>query len=94
MKKIALWRSLPVFELIESLRIYHEQWLLHIVRHFHKVGNRCLPIAELPNSIKIPPENLCDIHDDFDIAIMMSHRHIMKKTFTDINATFHAPEHK
>ena len=57
-----------------------------------KLGNGDLPIAELPVSIHIPPENPYGTQDDSGIAIMESLRHFVEKIFPDINANFHAPE--
>ena len=51
-----------------------------------------LPIAELRDSIHIPPENPYEIKDDSGIAIRESLRHYVEKVFPDINANFHAPE--
>ena len=54
-----------------------------------KLGNGDLTIAELPDSIRIPPENKYKIQDDSSIAIKASLRHSMDKIFPDINANFH-----
>ena len=56
------------------------------------LGNGDLPIVELPDSIHIPPENLCKIQDDSGIAIRGSLRHFVEKMFLSINPYFHAPE--
>ena len=69
-----------------------DQSLRHFDRCLPKFVNGDLPIAELPYSIHIPPENLCEIQDDPCIAIMESLRLFMQKIFRDINAKFHAPE--
>ena len=57
-----------------------------------KLGNGDLPIAELPDSIHIPQENLYEIQDDSDITIRESLRQFVEKVFPDINANFHAQE--
>ena len=49
-------------------------------------------MAEMPDSIDIPPENLYEIQDDSGIAIMKCLRLFVEKIFPDINANFHAPE--
>ena len=54
--------------------------------------NGDLPIAERPDSIHIPPENLFEIKDDSGIAIRECLRHFVEKIFPDINANFHAPK--
>ena len=92
MKKSALWRFLTVFELIDTMRIGQDQTLQHLDGGLLKLGNGDLPIAELPDSIHIPPENICEIQDDSGIAIRESLRHFMEKIFSDISANFHAPE--
>ena len=63
----------------------------HFDRCLLKLGRGDLPIAELPDSIRIPPENLCKLHDDSGIAIRESLRRFMEKIFPDINANVHAP---
>ena len=57
-----------------------------------KLGNGDLPIAELPDSIHIPPENLYEIQDHSGISIRESLRQFVEKIFSDINENFHAPE--
>ena len=49
-------------------------------------------MAELPDSIHIPPENPCEMRDDFGISIRESHRNFVEKIFPDIDANVHAPE--
>ena len=66
--------------------------LQHFDRCLLILGNGDLPIAELPDSIHIPPENLFEIQDDSGIAIRQSPTHFVEKIFSDINANFHAPE--
>ena len=56
------------------------------------LGNGDIPIAEPPDSIHIPPDNLYKIQDNSGIAIMESHRQFVEKVFPDINADFHAKE--
>ena len=64
----------------------------HFERCLLKLGNEDLPMAELPDSIHIPPENTHEIQDDYGICIRESLRHFIEKIFPDVNATFHAPE--
>ena len=49
-------------------------------------------MAELPDSIHIPPQNIYEIQYYSDNAIRKSLRHFVKKTFRDINAHIHAPK--
>ena len=72
------------------MRVGQDQSLQHFDRCHLKLGNGDLPIAELPDSIHIQPENLYKIRDDNGIAIRESPRHFADKIFTDINANFHA----
>ena len=51
-------------------------------------------MAELRDSIHIPPENQCEILNDSGIAIRESLRYFVEKIFTDNNAYFHAPEQR
>ena len=92
MRKSPLRRIFTVFELSENMRIGHKQSLQHFDRCLFKLGNGYLPVAELPDSIHIPPENQYEIQDDFGIIIRESLRHIMKKIFPDVDANFHAPQ--
>ena len=92
MKKSSIWKIITVFELSENMRIGLDQSLQNFDRCFHILGNRDLPMAELPYSIHIPPENLCKIQDDSSIAIMESLRYFVEKIFADIIANFHNPE--
>ena len=64
----------------------------NIDRCLLKLGYGDLPIAELPDSIHIPPENLSKIQDDSVISIREYLRHFVDKIYPDINANFHAPE--
>ena len=89
MKKSQLWRFFTVLELSENMRIGQDQSQQHFDRCLLKLGNGDLHIAELPDSIHIPPENSHRIQDDSGIAIRESTRHIMEKIFPDINANFH-----
>ena len=75
-----------------SSLIGQDQSLQHFDRCLLKLGNGDLLIAEQPDSIHIPPENLRKIQDDSDIANRESLRHFMEKVFPDINGNFHAPE--
>ena len=92
MKKSPLWRFFTVLKLSENTRIVQDQSLQHFDRCLLKLGNGDLPTAELPDSTHIQPENPYKIQDDPGIAIRESRRHIVNKTFPDINANFHAPE--
>ena len=74
------------------MTIGQDQFLLHFDRCILKLGSGDQPIAELPDSINIPPENPYKIQDDSGIAIRESLRHYVEKIFPDINANFHAPE--
>ena len=74
------------------MRIGQNQSLQHFDRCLIKFGNGNLPIAELPDSIHIPSENLFKIQNDSDIAIRESLWHFMDEIFSDINANFNAPE--
>ena len=67
------------------MTIGQDQSLLHYDRCLLKFGNGDLPIAEQPDSIHIPPENLCEIQDDSGIAITESLRFFVEKIFPDIN---------
>ena len=69
-----------------------EQSLQHFDGWLLKLGSADLPIAELSDSIHIPPKNLYEIQDDSGIAITESARQLVEKVSTDINANFHAPE--
>ena len=62
----------------------HIDWCLLIL------GNGDLSMAELPDSIHIPPENQCEILDYSGIAIRESLRHFVEKIFSDINANVYA----
>ena len=92
MRKIQYWRFFIVIELREDIRICKDQSLQHFDRCLLKLGNEELKIAELPDSINISPEYLCEIRDDSGIAIRESIRHFVEKIFSDINGTFYAPE--
>ena len=72
--------------------IGQEQYLQHFDRCLHILEDGDLPIAELPDSIHIPPENLYKMQDDSGIAINESLRHFVGKVFPNINANFHFPE--
>ena len=87
-----LWRIFTAFEHSENMRFVQDQFLHHCDSCLLKFGNGDLPIAELHDSIHIPPENLCKIQDDSSIDIMESLRHFLETIFPDINANFHAPE--
>ena len=63
----------------------------HFDRCLIKLGNGDLPMAKLPDSIHIPPENPYKMQDDSGISIRESPRNFVEKIFTDINANFHAP---
>ena len=76
MKKIPLiYTIFTVFELTEQMGIGLDQSLQHLDRCLLKLGKGNLPIAELPDSIHIPPENHYEIQDDSGIAIGESPRH-------------------
>ena len=92
MKKNPLWRFFTVLELSENMRIGQEQSLQHFDCSLLKFGNGDLPIAELPDSAHIPPENLYKIQDDSSIAIRESPMHFEDEIFPNSNANFHAPE--
>ena len=74
------------------MRIGQDQSLQHYDSCLLKLGNEDLPIAELPDSIHIPPENPYGKQDDSGIAIRESLSHFVEKIFPDINANFHASE--
>ena len=74
------------------MTIGQDQFLKHFDRCLLKLGNGAQPIAELRDSIHIPPENPCEIQDDSGIAIRESLRHFVEKIFPDINANLSAPE--
>ena len=68
-----------------------KQFSQYFDRCLHKFGNEDLSMAELRDSIYIPPENLYEIQENSDITIKESLRHFVKIIFPDINAKFHAP---
>ena len=71
------------------MRIGQNQSLQHFDRCLLKLGNQNLPMAVLPNSIHVPPENLFKIQDDFGFAVRESLRHSIDKIFPEINSNFH-----
>ena len=77
-----------VFEHNESVTIGQDKFLLHFDMCLLKLGNGDIPVAELRDSLNIPPENLYRVQDDSDIAI----RHFVENIFPDIDAIIHAPE--
>ena len=79
MKKSPLWTIFNVFELSVDMRIGQDQALQLFDRCLLKLGNGDLPIAELPDSIHIQPENPYEIQDDSGIGIRESLRHFMDK---------------
>ena len=68
------------------MRIGPDQSLRHFDICLLQVGNGDLPMAELPDSIHVPPENLYEIQDDFGIAVRESLRFFVEKTFCNIIA--------
>ena len=74
------------------MRLGQDESLLYIDRCLLKFIHGDLQIAELPDSIHIPPENVYEIQDDSGIAIRVSIRNFVEKIFPDINANSHAPE--
>ena len=85
-----LWRSFTVFELSGNMTIGLDQSLLHFDRCLLKFGNGDLPIAKLPDSIHIPPENRSKMQDESGIGIRESLRNFAETILTDIDAIFHA----
>ena len=75
------------------MRIGQDQSLQHLDRCLLILGNGDQPIAELRDSIHIPPDNPYKIQDDSGIAIKQSDRHFVGKIFPDITAILNAPEH-
>ena len=71
------------------MRIGQDQSLQHIDRCLLKFGNGDQPLADLPDSIQISPENLYEIQDYSGIAIRESPRHFVEKIFPDINTNLH-----
>ena len=74
-----------MFELREKIRIGQDQSLQYFDRCLLKFGNGDLPIAELPDNIHIPTENLYKLHDYSGIVIRESLRHFMDMIFPNIN---------
>ena len=74
------------------MRIDQDKSLQHIDRWLLKLGYGDIPIAVLPDSIRIPPENPYEIQEDSDIASRESLRQSMENVFPDINANVHTPE--
>ena len=66
------------------------------MQHFDRclliLGSLDLPMAELPDSILIPPESSYEIQYDSGIAIMESIRHFVEEILPDITAKFNATE--
>ena len=76
------------------MRIVQDQYLQHFDRCLLKLGNGDLPIAELPDSVHIPPDIPYEIQDDSGIGIMEALMHFVEKIFPNINANYHGPEQK
>ena len=68
--------------------IGQDQFLQHFDRCLFKLGNGDLPIAELPDSIHIPPENLFEIQDDSSNAIRESLDTTWRRYFLTLMQTF------
>ena len=94
LEKSQLWKIFTVFDLSENVRIDKDRSYQHLGRCLLIFGNGDLPIAEQPDSIHIPPVNLCEIQDDSGIAIRVSIRHLVERIFPDITANFNIPEHQ
>ena len=92
MKKSHLEESCTVFEHSESITIGQDKSPQHYDSCLLKLGNGDLPIAELCDTIHIPPENLCETQVDSSIAIRESLGHFVEKLFPDIDASIHTPE--
>ena len=89
MKKSPLWRIFTAFKISENMRIGQKQSLWHFYWCLFRLENGDLPIAELPDSIHIPPENLCKTQDDSSLLSgnplgNLSRRHFLTLMHTSI----------